>query len=173
VVEEIRVSRQDGIDVLTVVGEFDLSNVDRLDEALSNVFSENAAASCLLDLSEVTFMDSSVVRALVRWSKEVQVSDREALAIMVGGRDTPAAKILTLIGLIDRLPVFDQLGTAALALEAGQKPRSDRPLRWLTDLELAAERDEAEAGSDAASRRLDEAIAEQDARRRDADGAPS
>jgi anti-anti-sigma factor len=172
-VDEIRVTRQDGIDVLTVVGEFDLSNVNRLDEALSKVFSENAAASCLLDLSEVTFMDSSVVRALVRWSKEVQVSDREALAIMVGGRDTPAAKILTLIGLIDRLPVFDSLGTAALALETGQKPRSDRALRWLTDLELAAEREEAQAGSDAASRRLDGAIAEQDARRTDADGAAS
>jgi hypothetical protein len=38
----------------------------------------------------------------------------------------------------------------------GKKPQAERPLRWLTDLELATERDHAQASSDAATRRLDE-----------------
>jgi hypothetical protein len=44
-------------------------------------------------------------------------------------------------------------------------------LRWLTDAELAAERDAAQASSDAATVRLDEAIAEQDTRRQDGGAA--
>jgi anti-anti-sigma factor len=165
-VNEVRVNRGDAFDVITVVGEFDLSNVNQLEEALADVLSEDPTASCLLDLSAVTFMDSSVVGALVRWSKEAQVSEREALAIMVGARDTPAARVLSLIGVMDRLAVFDSAAAASDALRVGKKPRAERPLEWLTDLELAAEREQAQAGSDAATRRLDEAIAEQDARKR-------
>lgn len=91
----------------------DLSNVERLDKTLEQVLSSGGStASCLLDLSAVTFMDSSVVNALVRWSKETQVSEREGLAILVGGRESRAARVLTLVGLIDRLPVFDSVDAA-------------------------------------------------------------
>jgi hypothetical protein len=41
-------------------------------------------------------------------------------------------------------------------------------LEWLTDLELAAERKAAQSHPDRATRRVDEAIAEQDTRRREA-----
>ena len=166
---EVRVTRHGDVDTLEAVGEFDLSNIEGLDTALAASLSRGARASCLLDLSAVTFMDSTVLRALVRWSKEAQVSEREGLAILVGEPESPAAKVLRLVGLADRLPLVTSLDAAMAALDAGKKPRSDRPLRWLTDLELASEREQAQAGSDAATRRLDEAIAEQDARWRDAD----
>jgi anti-anti-sigma factor len=172
-VDEIQITRHGTVDAVKVIGEFDLSNVDGLDDALQKVLSDDTR-SCLLDLSEVTFIDSTVVHSLVRWSKEAQVSEHEALAIVVGGRDTPAARVLTLVGLITRLPVFETVDAATLALQTGQRPRSQRPLRWLTDLELAAEREQAQASSDAATRRLEDAIAEQDARRHDIDEpAPS
>ena len=165
--EDIRVSHEGGIESVTVRGEIDLSNVAALDDALRNVLSGDTT-SCLLDLSEVTFLDSSVVHSLVRWSKETQVSAREGLAIVVGGEDTEATRILSLIGLMKQLPVFDSHATAVRALEMGRRPRAERPLRWLTDLELAAEREAAQSHSDRATRRLDEAIAEQDTRRREA-----
>jgi anti-anti-sigma factor len=167
--DEVRVTRQGDVDTIVAVGEFDLSNVKRLDEALAQVLSGASTASCVLDLSRVTFMDSSVVKAVLRWSQEAQVSEREGLAIVVGGRESPPARVLTLVGLIDRLAVFDSVDAAAVALQEGKKPRAERPLRWLTDLELAAEREQAQAGSDVATRRLDEAIAEQHAREKDAD----
>ena len=87
--------------------------MERLDKTLEQVLSSGGStASCLLDLSAVTFMDSSVVNALVRWSKETHVSEREGLAILVGGRESRAARVLTLVGLIDRLPVFDSVDAA-------------------------------------------------------------
>jgi anti-sigma B factor antagonist len=170
--EEIRVSRQGSIEAITVTGELDLSNVAALDEALGNALS-GTTKSCLLDLSEITFMDSSVIHTLIRWSKEAQVSTREGLAIMVGGKDTEATRVLTLTGLTKRLPVFASRDAAMTALKLGQRPRSERPLSWLTDLELAAEREQAQADSDTATRRLDDAIAEQDTRQDDADPAPN
>jgi hypothetical protein len=89
---------------------------------------------------------------------------------MVGGENSEATRVLDLVGLMNRLPVFDSHDAAVQALEIGRKPRAERPLRWLTDLELAAERDAAQSSSDAATRRLDAAIAEQDTRRRETDG---
>jgi anti-anti-sigma factor len=83
-VDGVNVTREGAIDIVSLAGEYDLSNVGDLDDALQEVLSDETA-SCLLDLSGVTFMDSTVVHALIRWSKEAQVSEREALAIMVGG----------------------------------------------------------------------------------------
>jgi hypothetical protein len=117
-------------------------------------------------------MDSSVVHTLVRWSKEAQVSEREALAIMVGGADTPAARLLGLVDLLKRLPVFATRAAAKAALDLGRRPRLLRPLTWLTDLELATERDDAQTGADAANQRLDDAMAEQESRAQDTDTAP-
>ena len=107
----------------------------------------------------MTFMDSSVVHSVVRWSKEAQVSEREALAIVVGGADTPAARLLGLVGLLKWLPVFATRGAAKAALDHGRRPRPERPLTWLTDLALATERDDAQIGADAADQRLDDAVA--------------
>jgi anti-anti-sigma factor len=170
-VDEIGVTRQGNIVTVAPRGEFDLANVDNLDATLKDVL-QSDTTSCLLDLSGVTFLDSSVLHALVRWSKEAQVSDREALAIMVGGEDTAATRTLGLVGLLTRLPVFATIETATLALQTGQKPRAERPLQWLSDMELAAERDAAQTGSDAATQRLDEAIAEQDHRRESPEPPP-
>ena len=169
--EDIRVSHLGSIEVVTVTGEIDLSNVAELDDALQNALS-GTTTSCLLDLSEVTFMDSSVVHALIRWSKEAQVSVRDGLAIMVGGKDTEPTRVLSLAGMMKRLPVFDSPDAAMTALELGRKPRPERPLRWLSDLELHTEREQAQANSDAATRRLDDAIAEQDTRRDNASATP-
>lgn len=164
--DDIRVSHEDGIESIAVRGEIDLSNVGALDDALRSALSGDTT-SCLLDLSEVTFMDSSVVHALVRWSRETQVSAREGMAIVAGGEDAEATRVLSLLGLMKQLPVFESHEPALRALEMGRKPRAERPLRWLTDLELAAEREAAQSHSDRATRRLDEAIAEQDTRRRE------
>ena len=58
--EQIRVSRQGLIESITVTGELDRSNVGALDEALRSAL-YGTTTSCLLDLSQLTFMDSSVV----------------------------------------------------------------------------------------------------------------
>lgn len=171
IMDSVSVTREGAIDIVSLAGEYDLSNVDALDKALRKVLSDETA-SCLLDLSGVTFMDSTVIHALIRWSKEAQVSERESLAIMVGGTDTPAARVLRLVGLLPRLPIFATRYAAKKALDEGRRPRPARSLTWLTDLELANERGDAQINADVANQRLDDAMAEQESRAQDADTLP-
>lgn len=139
-VEEIRVARHGRIESVTVSGEVDVSNVAALEDALREALSDTTN-SCLVGLSEVAFMDSSVVHTLIRWSKEAQVSACEGLAIIVGGEGTAATRILTVVGLIKRLPVFDSRDAAMKALELGRRPPAERPRKWLTDLEVSSPRE--------------------------------
>src|SRR4051794_41813040 len=47
--------------VVLLEGEYDLANVDQVDEALDKAF--NASSTVILDLQEVTFIDSMVMAA--------------------------------------------------------------------------------------------------------------
>lgn len=161
--ERVTVSRSGSIDVLQASGEFDMSNVRVLNEALKAALSDETT-SCLLDMSEVEFIDSSVVNALVRWCNDAQLSEREALAIVVAP-ESPVARLLDLVGLTGRLPIFSSPDAAATALTEGQRARGRRHLEWLTDAELRDARTDAQAASDAARRRLDDITAEEERRR--------
>ncbi len=132
---KIRVTRSGSIDLIEVSGEIDLSNVADLDEALTQAFSRDTPC-CLLDLSAVSFLDSTVVHLLIRWQADAQLSAREALAVATG-KDTPTVRILTLSGVLRHLPLFTTQQAARTALQEGQRARSQRRLRWLTDADLA------------------------------------
>ena len=175
---EIVVHRQAPVAVIELEGEHDLSNVDRLNAAVADVLARGPS-SCILDLSRITFCDSSIVHALVTWSKETQVSDREALAIVVGSEDSPASRVLATVGLLTRLPVFATAEAARLALLDGHRPRPERPLGWLTDRELTEARETAmrqvregltDDAHDAAIHRLSDIVREQQRRRDEPDG---
>ena len=123
-----------------------MSNVDLLNGALKVALSDETT-SCLLDLAGLDFLDSTVIKALVRWSNDAQLSDREALAIVVG-EDTPAARLADLLGLPGRLPIFKTGAAARTALLEGQRARAQRSLQWLTDAELDIARSDAQSDSD-------------------------
>lgn len=160
--EEVTVTRVGTIDLVEALGELDMSNVDVLNDALKAALSDDTT-SCLLDISGIEFLDSTVINALVRWSNDAQLSDHEALAIVVA-HDTPAARLLDLVGLRDKLPVFTSRDAATTALLEGQRARDKRRLEWLTDAELHHARTDAQAASDAAGRRLDDITAEEQRR---------
>jgi len=83
--EQIVTRREGTIDAAEVLGELDLLNVDDLDEALKAALSDRITC-CLVDLSQLGFLDSSVVKEVIRWSNDAQLSEPEALAIVVGER---------------------------------------------------------------------------------------
>ncbi len=147
-------------------GEFDLADVERLNRELRTAFSEQTS-SCLLDLSPATFIDSSIINAMVVWSREAQLSEREALAILVAAESQPAG-VIDLVGLRDHLPIFAAEKSAMLALREGQRKRTERSLGWLTDAELATKVERAQWASDAAAQELSDLIAEQQRRTPDA-----
>jgi hypothetical protein len=103
---------------------------------------------------------------LVRWSNDAQLSDREALAIVVG-EDTPAARLADLLGLPGRLPIFKTGAAARTALLEGQRARAQRSLQWLTDAELDIARSDAQSDSDTVGRHLDDIKQEEHRRRGD------
>jgi anti-anti-sigma factor len=152
---EIHVMRDGSVDVIQPTGEYDLSNVDDLNEALRASLSDETS-SCLLDLTGVDFMDSSVIHALVRWCNDVQLSEREALAIVSGSDATAASRLLEAVGIRSRLPVFSTTENAMTALVEGQRSRPARNLEWLTDAELQSAREQAQRASDEAGQRLDD-----------------
>lgn len=160
---EILVTRAGTVDVIRPIGEYDLSNVDELNDALRSSLSDETS-SCLLDLSDVEFMDSSVIHALVRWSNDVQLSEREALAIVSGDDNTVASRLLDAVGIRTRLPVFTVTENAMTALLEGQRARAERSLEWLTHAELQSARDQAQRASDAADRRLEDISREEERR---------
>jgi anti-anti-sigma factor len=163
-VEEIKARREGTIEVVEALGELDMSNVDLLNDALKIALSDEKT-SCLLDLAGLDFLDSTVIKALVRWSNDAQLSDREALAIVVG-EDTPAARLVDLLGLTGRLPIFKTGAAARRALLDGQRARAQRSLEWLTDAELNVARSDAQSDSDTVGRRLDD-ITQEERRRGD------
>jgi anti-anti-sigma factor len=158
-VADISVSREGTIDLVEPLGEYDLSNVSQLDDALAQALSDDTT-SCLLDLTGVTFLDSTVVRAVVRWSNDAQLSEREALAVVLG-EGSFGLRVFELAGLANKLPVFSSRESARTALLEGQRARSERRLRWLTEAELTSAHRDAVAASEAAGRRLREIDSEQ------------
>jgi anti-sigma B factor antagonist len=126
----------DDICLVHVIGEADLATVPGFDEAMTEALSARCGA-VLVDLSAATFIDSSMIAALIRWSREASLSEREALAIATGAADAAATRTLALVDVLERLPCFATVDAARDALREGAKPRPERALDKMTDPELA------------------------------------
>jgi anti-sigma B factor antagonist len=99
----IRSEREDDVHSIYLFGELDLATADIIEQELERV-EDTDAASILLDLSGLTFMDSSGIRLL--WNAHLRASeDSERLMLL----RPPAAvqRALELAGLDDRLPFAD------------------------------------------------------------------
>ena|SRR5215203_6238559 len=81
--------------VLCVEGDIDLSNVSYFIERLYEA-SANGDRKILLDLTEVEFVDSTVINALYGAAPRIRQYGGD-LAIVV--RDSPAARVLDLAGI--------------------------------------------------------------------------
>jgi anti-sigma B factor antagonist len=81
--------------VLCVEGDIDLSNVNYFIERLYEA-SANGDRKILLDLTEVEFIDSTVINALYGAAPRIRQYGGD-LAIVVS--DTPAARVLELSGI--------------------------------------------------------------------------
>jgi anti-sigma B factor antagonist len=62
----LEISRLDGVRGLRLAGELDLQSAPKLTEALANMQGDGPAT---LDLSELTFMDSSGLHAIVAFAR--------------------------------------------------------------------------------------------------------
>jgi anti-sigma B factor antagonist len=94
----------DGGTRITVRGELDFSVAARLEESILEA--RNGGEPIVLDLSGVTFLDSSALRALV--SAGVALKD-SGVRLQVGPRSEAVSRILEITGLDDAADAFDVL----------------------------------------------------------------
>ena len=97
-----------GLIVVSPAGELDLSNGDGLAEAIAEARAK--AAALVLDLTGLTFMDSSGLRILLDAWNEAQLSDRRLTLVVP--KDGLVRRVLEISGCDRILPIVDQLADA-------------------------------------------------------------
>ena len=101
-----------GIGVIALSGELDLTRRAELHDALQM---SNAHDAVLIDLSDVTYADSSILSELLRFRADASVHEVR-LALLLGSRQL--ARLIQYAGLGEAFAVFDDRG-AALTYLAG------------------------------------------------------
>jgi len=98
-----------GLIVVSPAGELDLSNSDAFEEAISDARAKGATA-LVLDLTGLTFMDSSGLRLLLDSWNESQLADRRLMLVVP--KDGLVRRVLEISGTDAILPIVDQLSDA-------------------------------------------------------------
>jgi anti-sigma B factor antagonist len=103
---QLSTEEADGVSVIRVSGDLDLSTVDVFDAELEHAL---VAERLVIELGDCTFIDSSALRALVRAQKAVTRAGGE-LALVAPSQ--PARRVLEIATLDRFVPVFGTLGEA-------------------------------------------------------------
>lgn len=98
-----------GLVVVSPAGELDLSNGDAFSEAIAGARAKGAPA-LVLDLTGLTFMDSSGLRILLDAWNESQLADRRLTLVVP--KDGLVRRVLEISGCDGVLPIVDQLADA-------------------------------------------------------------
>jgi anti-anti-sigma factor len=83
------------------VGEIDLSTVDAVDDQLQQLLGDGAR-NLVLDLRQVTFMDSSGLRLVLCWNER---ADEQGIAFTVIQGPPEIARVFELGGVADQVRV--------------------------------------------------------------------
>ena len=118
---DLRISRRDGIVIAHLIGEIDLSNAGELRVAVTES-TPNDALGVVLDLSEVTYIDSAGIHLLYRLGDSLRKRG-QTLRVVIPP-DSPPSDALRLAGIQRHVDVVEELeeGVQAVAIAAGQEP---------------------------------------------------
>jgi anti-anti-sigma factor len=109
---EVGVDRtaREGVDVVTIAGELDLTNVGDADARLS----EADSVDVVLDLTGLTFLDSAAVHLLFRTVRRFREQQRGLVFVVPA--DSPAHRIVEILDLRSAAPVRASVDEAIEAL---------------------------------------------------------
>ena len=108
--------QSDGMVRLALAGEFDLSNAPQIEDALKQI-EHDRPTLLVLDLRELTFMDSTGLRVMVAADARAR-DDSRRLAVVQGPESVH--RVFRITGLDDHLEIVE---TPEAALEAGAEKR--------------------------------------------------
>lgn len=101
--------------VLVISGEVDISNIDSIAEAIYAL--PNTEEGLLIDLSDVSYLDSSAVSLL--HDLAMRLRSRAQRMIVVSPPETPPRRILDLTALYVNAPIADAFDSGIKLLRAG------------------------------------------------------
>lgn len=113
---------REGVDVVRVVGEVDLTNADAVRDAVE----ATRAASVVLDLTRVAYIDSSGIRAIDRGHRHLLA--RQRTLVVVAPPDTAAGWTFRVAGFRPGLvcATLEAALTAALRVPGAGRPPGAR-----------------------------------------------
>lgn len=100
---EIETEARNGLVHVAFRGELDLSSVSKVDEELEAIEADGPAV-IVLDLSELSFLDSTGLRCLVTADQRAREADRRV--VLVRGPD-PVQRVFAITRLEERLEMVD------------------------------------------------------------------
>jgi anti-sigma B factor antagonist len=109
----------DHVDIIVLSGEHDLGTVPQVREALGTAAA--AGKAVVVDLCSATFVDSSILGALLEARRTAMESDR-GFTVACSGDAEPVRRVLEVTGLADELPVHPTREAAVAALDAQGPP---------------------------------------------------
>lgn len=115
----IRLAREEGAAVVTARGELDAFNADELTETFGNL---DGSEAVVIDLSRVSFLDSTALGCIVRKVNEVVERGGRASVVLP---DTNARRIFEITTLDRVLPTADSREEALREVAPGDSPGGD------------------------------------------------
>ncbi|MPV38722.1 STAS domain-containing protein [Georgenia subflava] len=109
--------RVGGFPVISVAGELDVTNADQLGDAVERAL-DDLPSTLVVDLGDVTFIDSAGVHAVVR-PRTMMVTLRTRLHVVADADQV--RETFALMGLADTVPLHRTLD-GALRCAAGRHP---------------------------------------------------
>ncbi len=98
----VRETKAGGVHRLTLVGELDLATAPQLERAFDAVLREDDAKMIVVDLTELSFMDSTGIHLLIRM--HAACADVDRLRVINGSR--AVERLLDLTGVGALLPII-------------------------------------------------------------------
>jgi anti-anti-sigma factor len=109
----------DRVEIVILSGEHDLGTVPQVREALGAAATDGKAI--VVDLSAATFVDSSILGALLE-ARRTALDAGRGFAVACSGESEPVRRVLEVTGLADELPVHPTREAALTALDAQGSP---------------------------------------------------
>jgi anti-sigma B factor antagonist len=107
---------RDGIDVIDVAGEIDVSTAPRLRALLIDLTSKNSC-HLVVDLAKVQFLDSAGVGVLVGAAKRARANDSSLVLVCTQAR---ILKVFKITGLTKVFAIHETVDQAIAATKPGQ-----------------------------------------------------
>jgi anti-sigma B factor antagonist len=107
----MRCEDKDGIQIVSVSGEVDLSSAHRLREVIwrAKVQADANSPRVIVDLSEVEFMDTAVLGVLLEECNAIRQSDGRLCLVV---RQGPITRLLEVTGLSELFDLYAELDAA-------------------------------------------------------------